>query len=109
MRQPTEIKVDSTKILTTLMFLLTLFSVIPAFALFFDFDDNEKPQQWKEKGGKWKVENGMYVRGELNAIEGVTLIREADWTDVTMGPGIPLAVSPKGKLASTWARVKARY
>ena len=83
MRQLTKIKVDSTKTLTTLIFLLTLFSVIPSFALFFDFDDNKKPQEWKEEGGKWKVENGLYIGEELNAVEGVTLIGEADWTDVT--------------------------
>ena len=50
MEQAMKIKVDSTKILTILVFLLTLFSVIPAFALFFDFDDNEKPVEWKEEG-----------------------------------------------------------
>ena len=83
MGQLRKIKVDSTKTLTTLIFLLTLLSVNPSFALFFDFDDNEKPQGWKEEGGKWKVENGLYIGEELNAVEGVTLIGEADWTDLT--------------------------
>lgn len=83
MRQLTEIKVDSTKTLTTLIFLLTLFSVIPSFALFFNFDDNKKPQEWKEEGGRWKVENKAYVGEELNAVEGVALIGEANWTDLT--------------------------
>ena len=44
MRQAVEMKGDSPKTLTTSVFLLTLFSVIPTFALFFNFDDNEKPQ-----------------------------------------------------------------
>ena len=54
MKQPTEIKVNSTKILTTLVFLLTLFSGIPAFALFFDFDNNKKIARMEGKG--WKME-----------------------------------------------------
>ncbi|MCY3742633.1 MAG: hypothetical protein OXH00_16580 [Candidatus Poribacteria bacterium] len=83
MRQLTEIKVDSTKTLTTLIFLLPLFFTTPSFALFFNFDDNKKPQEWKEEGGKWKVENKVYIGEELNAVEGVTLIGEANWTDVT--------------------------
>ncbi|MXV76496.1 hypothetical protein F4Z99_19775, partial [Candidatus Poribacteria bacterium] len=84
MWQLTKIEVYSTKTLTTLIFLLTLFSVIPSFALFFNFDNNKKPKGWKEEGGKWKVENGMYVGEELNAVEGVALIGEANWTDLTI-------------------------
>ena len=83
MERAIEVKVDSTKTLMALIFLLTLFSVVPAFALFFDFDDNEKPEEWKEEGGKWKIENGVYIGEELNSVEGVTLIGEEDWTDLT--------------------------
>ena len=83
MSSSAKIKSHSTKILTTSIFLLTLFSVIPSFALFFNFDNNKKPQEWKEEGGKWKVENGVYVGEELNAVEGITLIGEANWTDLT--------------------------
>ena len=65
MKQAIEIKVDPTKTLMTLVSLLTLFSVVPAFALFFDFDDNEKPKEWKEEGGKWKTENKFDIYGFL--------------------------------------------
>ena len=137
MRQPTKVKVNSTKTLTTLIFLLMLFSAIPSFALFFNFDNNKKPQEWKEEGGKWKVENGMYIGEELNAVGGTFEGYYNDKLIVTMkhgvhkqgragllvwqgssgfddisitGLGIPgLVINSKGKLASTWARIKALY
>lgn len=100
-----EMKVDSPKTLTTSVFLLTLFSVIPAFALFFDFDDNEKPEGWKEEGGKWKVENGVYVGEELNAVEGVTLIGEEDWTDLTFEATVRKAEGNWMALVVRWVDV----
>ena len=109
MRQSMKIKVDSTKTLMALVFLLTLFSVIPAFALFFDFDDNEKPEQWKEEGGKWKVENGVYVGEELNAVEGVTLIGEEDWTDLTFEATVRKAEGNWMALVVRWVDVNNHY
>ena len=109
MKQPIKIKVSSTKVLMTLVFLLTLFSVIPASALFFDFDDNEKPEQWKEEGGKWKVENGVYVGEELNAVEGVTLIGEEDWTDLTFEATVRKAEGNWMALVVRWVDVNNHY
>ena len=109
MRQPTGIKVDSPKTLMTLIFLLTLFSVVPAFALFFDFDDNEKPEEWSEEGGKWKVENGLYIGEELNAVEGVTLIGEEDWTDLTFEAMVRKAEGNWMALVVRWVDVNNHY
>ena len=105
MRQATKIKVNSVGTLTPLVLLLTLFSVIPAFALFFDFDDNEKPEEWKEEGGKWKVENGLYIGEELNAVEGVTLIGEEDWTDLTIEATVRKAEGNWMALVVRWVDV----
>ncbi|RKU18930.1 hypothetical protein C6500_12215 [Candidatus Poribacteria bacterium] len=109
MKQDVEMKVDSSKTLTTLVFLLVLFSLMPAFALFFDFDDNEKPQEWKEEGGKWKVENGVYVGEELNAVEGVTLIGEEDWTDLTFEATVRKAEGNWMALVVRWVDVNNHY
>ena len=109
MKQSAEMKVNSTKTLTTLVFLLTLFAVMPAFALFFDFDDNKKPQEWKEAGGKWKVENGLYIGEELNAVEGVTLIGEADWTDLTFEATVRKAEGNWMALVVRWVDVNNHY
>ena len=109
MRQTMKMKVESTKTLTTLIFLLTLFSVIPAFALFFDFDNNKKPQEWREEGGKWKIENGVYVGEELNAVEGVTLIGEADWTDLTFEATVRKAEGNWMALVVRWKDVNNHY
>ena len=109
MRQPTEIKLDSATILTTLVFFLTLFSVVPVFSLFFDFDDNKKPQEWKEEGGKWKVENGVYIGEELNAVEGVALIGEADWTDLTIEATVRKAEGNWMALVVRWKDVNNHY
>ena len=100
---------NSTKTLTTLIFLLTLFSVIPAFALFFDFDDSKKPQEWKEEGGKWKVENGVYVGEELNAVEGVTLVGEENWTDLTLEATVRNAEGNWMALVVRWVDVNNHY
>ena len=109
MRQPIKVKVNSTKILTALVFLLTLFAAIPAFALFFDFDDNEKPEGWKEEGGKWKVENGVYIGEELNAVEGVTLIGEENWTDLTFEAIVRKAEGNWMALVVRWVDVNNHY
>lgn len=109
MKQPTKIKVGSTKALTTLIFLLTLFFIIPAFGLFFDFGDNEKPEEWKEEGGKWKVENGVYVGEELNAVEGIALIGEANWTDLTIEATIRNAKGNWMALVVRWVDVNNHY
>lgn len=109
MRQIVEIKVDATKTLTTLVFLLTLFSVIPSFALFFNFDDNEKPVEWKETGGKWKVENGLYIGEELNAVEGVTLIGEENWSDLTFEATVRKAEGNWMALVVRWKDVNNHY
>ncbi|MCG9132243.1 hypothetical protein J5I95_11225 [Candidatus Poribacteria bacterium] len=102
MRQPI-------KILTTLVFLVMLFAVIPSFALFFDFDENKKPQEWKEEGGKWKVENGVYVGEQLNAVEGVTLIGEANWTDLTLEATVQNAQGNWMALVVRWIDVNNHY
>ena len=109
MRQPTKTKVNSTKTLTILIFLLMLFSAIPSFALFFNFDNNKKPQEWKEEGGKWKVEGGTYIGEELNAVEGVTLIGEADWTDLTFEATIRNAKGNWMALVVRWNDVNNHY
>ncbi len=77
-------KVYTNSTLATVIFLLTFLSSIPAFALFFDFNDNKKPKEWKEEGGKWTVKNGEYFGDQPAAVEGITLIGEPDWTDVTI-------------------------
>ena len=109
MKQPIEIKVSLMKVLMTLILLLMLFSVPPAFALFFDFDDNKKPQGWKEEGGKWKVENGVYVGEELNAVEGVTLIGEENWTDLTFEATVRNAEGNWMALVVRWVDVNNHY
>lgn len=109
MRQLTEVKVGSTRTLTALIFLLMLLSVIPSFALFFDFDDNKKSKEWKEEGGKWKVENGVYIGEELNATEGVALIGEANWTDFTMEATIRNAEGNWMALVVRWVDVNNHY
>ena len=109
MKQPIEIKVGSMKTLTTLIFLLTLFSVMPAFALFFDFDDNEKPVEWKEEGGKWKVENGLYIGEEFNAVEGITLIGEENWTDLAFEATVRKAEGNWMALVVRWVDVNNHY
>jgi hypothetical protein len=102
MRQPI-------KILTILIFLVMLFAGIPSFALFFDFDENKKPQEWKEEGGKWKVENGVYVGEQLNAVEGVTLIGEANWTDLTLEATVRNAQGNWMALVVRWIDVNNHY
>lgn len=96
-------------LLGCVILILTLFSVMPAFALFFDFDDNEKPEGWKEKSGKWKVENGVYIGEELNAIEGVTLIGEEDWTDLTFEATVRKAEGNWMALVVRWVDVNNHY
>ena len=109
MRQAIEMEVDLPRTLTIVVFLLMLFSVMPASALFFDFDDNEKPREWKEEGGKWKVENGVYVGEELNAVEGVTLIGEEDWTDLTFEATVRKAEGNWMALVVRWRDVNNHY
>jgi len=62
----------------------TVLSSVPSFALFFDFNNNQKPKGWDEVGGKWQVKNGEYFGEEPAATEGVTAIGEQDWTDLTI-------------------------
>ena len=76
-------QVYTTQVPAAVTVLLTLFSS-PAFALFFDFNDNKKPEGWEEVGGKWKVENGEYRGEEPTDTEGATLFGEPDWTDVVL-------------------------
>lgn len=109
MNQPTEIKVNSTKTLTALILLLMLFFPIPSFALFFDFDNNEKPEEWKEEGGKWKIENGTYIGEELNAVEGITLIGEENWTDYTIEATVQNAEGNWMALIVRWNDVNNHY
>ena len=79
-----QMKVYMMVILAAVIFLFTVLSSVPSFALFFDFNDNQKPKEWDEVGGKWKVKNGEYVGEEPAATEGVTAIGEQDWTDLTI-------------------------
>ena len=77
-------KVYTMSMKATVIFLWTLLSAVPSFALVFDFNDNKKPQDWKEEGGKWEVKNGEYRGEEPAATEGVALIGEKGWTDLTI-------------------------
>ena len=86
-----------------------MFSAIPAFALFFDFDDNKKPEEWKEEGGKWKVENGAYIGEELNAVEGITLVGEEKWSDYTIEATIKNAEGNWMALIVRWNDVNNHY
>jgi len=57
---------------------------------------------------QWQLKDGDYKAGAVGVFSWQTL---ASWESVKVtGPGIspPTAVDPKGKLASTWAGLKAR-
>ena len=59
-----QMKVYMMALLIAVICFFTALSSVSSFALFFDFNDNKKPKERDEVGGKWQVKNGEYVGEE---------------------------------------------
>ena len=66
-----------TTILTTLLFLIVVYS--PCFAKTLFSEDFEKgTDRWEIGGGKWEVKNGEYVQSTTDTFLS-SFVKEAEW------------------------------
>ena len=83
-------------------FVFLVFSTWSAWALFYDFDNENQADDWQILDGEGKIEDGRYILKNTTSSSGIAAIGDMGWTDCTIKCKATLLQGSEDNIGFVW-------